>query len=89
LEDDSDTALSQPGAFCARQARQVVTEDRDGTVVGHLEPGQQAEERRLARAGWSFDGHETARIDLEIVRNRRRPPDRSFAGRSDGSGRDN
>jgi len=63
LEDDPDPSLAQASAFGTRQSGQVVAEDRDRALVGHLESGQQSEQGR--EHNWSHDSQSTPRAVID------------------------
>ncbi len=60
LEDRVDGSVER------RHGRDVATREADAAVVGPLEPGDQAQRRRLARAGRSEHREELAASDLEV-----------------------
>ena len=78
LEDHRDVAVAR------RQVGDVAAADRDRPRGHLLEPGDHAQERRLAAARGPDEHHELAVCDLERRRRRRRrtPPQNSFVSRS-------
>ena len=82
LEDEADAALAH------RHARGVLVAEQDAAGARHLEAGDEAQERRLARARRAEQRQELAGGDLEVeTGNRRRRAeglDQSLGGDRDG-----
>ena len=66
LEDDADVPGAHPGEGVVAERGEVGAGDDDTTGVGALEPGDDAEERRLAATGGSGERDELAGIDDDV-----------------------
>ena len=72
LEDEADAALLD------RHVGRVLVAEEDAPGIGHLQPGDDPQERRLAGAGWAEQRHQFAgtdrQADVAAARRSRRTP---------------
>src|SRR5688572_15874180 len=68
LEDESDLFAAQPGQAVLSEPRDVHAVDQNLTRARGIEPGEQAEQRRLAAARRTNDGDELAGGDRVVQR---------------------
>ena len=66
LPDEADRVPAVPQPVACRQAQQVEPGDRRRTGRRHVEPGQDVEQRGLARPGGSHDGEQFAAVHDEV-----------------------
>ena len=66
LEDEADALAAQPRAAVLVERRQVLAAQPHLASGGLIEPGEQREQRRLARAGGADQRHALAGADLEV-----------------------
>jgi hypothetical protein len=59
LKDEADAALAQ------REVTRVGLAEQYAAAIGLLQPGDQAQQRGLARAGWAEQRDELARLDIK------------------------
>ena len=65
LEDESDLLGAQAGAPVLVERAEILAVEMDRAAGGPVESGEQAEQRGLAAARGSDDGHERARLHVE------------------------
>src|SRR6185437_6516757 len=65
LEDEPDFLPAEARPLILVHRRQVRVVEQHGAAAWRVESGEQAEERRLAAAGWTDHGHERALGDGE------------------------
>jgi len=65
LEDQSDLAAPQQGAFPFAERGQVTPEQLDAPAAGHVDAGRQVEQGRLAAAAASHQRQHPPRTQLE------------------------
>ena len=72
LKDEPDAASAHPGASVLVQREEFLTQKADGSRTGHVEAREQAQQRRLARAGGTQDRYRLAGVDrqIDVVDNR-------------------
>src|SRR5438874_2180115 len=65
LEDEAGPLAAQPRRLTIREAADVATLEDDPATAGPVQPAQHLQQRALARARRSHQGHELARLDRQ------------------------
>ena len=68
LEDEAHSPGAELGPSVFGERKDVLPVEKDATARRFVQPGEDAEERRLATAGWPDDGNERFRFNFQIHR---------------------